>query len=99
MSDEPELRDLINAQTAQIGWQELQRHFARGVMICVAPELDLVAVAERMINDDKTQIEHWMNEGQLRNAELQDARQWQHDQTQFWAVTSPPWVLVQEIKA
>lgn len=97
MEKEPDLRTLINGQTAKIGWDELQRHFARGVMICVDPELDLIEVAEKVVTDDKVAVEAWMKQGKIRNAEMDDAKRWQQAQTDFWAVASAPWVLVQEI--
>jgi hypothetical protein len=33
------------AETAQIGWPELERFFARGILLHVARDLDLVSVA------------------------------------------------------
>lgn len=91
-------RDLLNAQTAQIEWEELQRHFARGVVIKVAPELDLINVATRIIDDDKAAIEAWMASGQVANATDDDARAWTVTQPTFWAVVVAPWVLVQPVQ-
>jgi len=88
-------RDLLNTQTAKIEWEELQRHFARGVVIKVAPELDLVNVASQIIADDKAAVEAWMASGQLANASDDDARTWTKSQPTFWAVVVAPWVLVQ----
>ncbi len=90
-------RDLLNAQTAKIAWEELQKHFARGVVIKVAPELDLVQVAAQVIADDKAQVEAWMASGQVANADDDDARTWVASQPMFWAVVVAPWVLVQPI--
>jgi len=88
-------RDLLNTQTAKIEWEELQRHFARGVVIKVAPELDLVNVASQIIADNKTEVEAWMASGQVANASDDDARAWTKTQPTFWAVVVAPWVLVQ----
>lgn len=90
-------RDLLNAQTAKIEWEELQRHFARGVVIKVAPELDLVQTAAHVIDDDKAAVETWMASGQIANASDDDAREWTKTQPTFWAVVVAPWVLVQPI--
>ena len=43
----------LNTETARIEWKELERHFARGVLLTVSPELDLVEVGAHMIHDDK----------------------------------------------
>lgn len=89
-------RDLLNAQTARIEWEELQRHFARGVVIKVAPELDLIHVAARLTDDDKAAFEAWLASGQVARATDDDARTWVRTQPSFWAVVVAPWVLVQE---
>lgn len=95
MTAEPTTRDLLNAQTAKIEWQELQRHFARGMVIKVAPGLDLVEVAARLVADDKAAFEGWLEQGLVCNASDDDARAWSDSQPTFWAVVVAPWVLVQ----
>lgn len=92
------LRAKLNAETGRLAWQELERHFARGVVILVAPGLDLVDVAFRISKDDKAAIETWMTQGHIRRAEADDARAWHENQTRFWAVVAAPWVLVQPIE-
>lgn len=93
------LRDLLNAQTGRIAWRELARHFARGVVVCVAPGEDLVAVAECLVADRAEAIENLYADGRLHRAMDADARRWQQDDTEFWAVVVAPWVLVQESNA
>ena len=44
----------LNTETARIEWKELERHFARGVLLTVSSELDLVEVGAHMIHDDDT---------------------------------------------
>ena len=39
------LRAKLNAETGKLAWKELERHFARGVVVKVAGDLDLVEVA------------------------------------------------------
>ena len=41
-------RARINQETARLPWRELQRFFAQGRVIAVAPELDLVELALRI---------------------------------------------------
>jgi hypothetical protein len=67
-------------------------------VIKVAPELDLINVAARIIDDDKTAIEAWMASGQVANATDDDAHAWVDTQPTFWAVVVAPWVLVQPIQ-
>jgi hypothetical protein len=93
-----ELLAHFNAQTARLAWPELARHFARGVVVKVAPGMDLVAVAVAMAQDRAEQIENWTRAGQLLRASDEDAQYWHEQGSVFWAVVVAPWVLVQEIK-
>lgn len=90
------VRDLLNAQTGRIGWPELSRHFARGVVVCVDAGEDLVAVAEAFVGDRADAIARLYDAGRLHRASDDDARRWQAEATGFWAVVVAPWVLVQE---
>lgn len=92
------LQAKLNAETGQLHWSELQRHFARGVVIHVAPPLDLVQVAARMAQDDAGAMGEWLQAGLVSRATTEDAAQWQRHGTQFWAVVVAPWVLVQPLR-
>jgi hypothetical protein len=96
MSDE--LRTQLNAETGKLSWKELERHFARGVVIHVAGELDLVEVAAAFVRDDRAAVERWLTEGRVARAGNEHAEKWHKEQPVFWAVVAAPWVLVQEIE-
>ena len=95
--EEIRVRDILNAQTGQLAWPELARHFARGVVVVVSPEEDLVAVEESMVGDNQAVINRLYEESKLHRAQDDDARDWDEENTRFWAVVVTPWVLVQEI--
>jgi hypothetical protein len=100
MSETDELlRAKLNAETGKLPWSELERHFARGVVIKVASDLDLVEVALAMSHDDKSIVEIWLTQGCIVRAETEDAIAWHAQQSQFWAVVAAPWVLIQEVAA
>ncbi len=90
-------RDKLNLETARIQWSELQTQFAGGRLIYVAPELDLVAVALSCARDDISQVQQWMDHGQVANVSDDQAKEWQDANRQFWAVVVKPWVLVQPL--
>ena len=94
--DGDELASQLNGETAVITWSELVRHFARGVVIHVSLELDLVDTAECMTRDDVDTIKSWLDTGVLRRASDDDARDWTVREPEFWCVVTAPWVLVQE---
>ena len=93
---ELELRTRLNSETGVLSWEELMPHFARGVVLRVSSNVDLIDVAEKVIRDDKVAVEPLMKNGDLRRATDDDARGWVKREPEFWCVVSAPWVLAQE---
>ncbi|NOX43638.1 MAG: DUF2288 domain-containing protein [Gammaproteobacteria bacterium] len=89
--------DQLNNETGKLNWKELERHFARGAVIKVAIEIDLVNAAAMFAEDNKVLVESWLASGQVVRANEDDARRWGKNQQVFWAIVTAPWVLVQEI--
>jgi len=87
----------INAETARIGWRELQRFFAQGYAVYIGPRLDLVEVAIEMQNDNKAQIERWLADAAMAPVSDAQARDWFERNAVVWCVVVRPWVLVQPI--
>jgi len=92
-----ELRGVLNGQTGKLDWQELQKHFARGVVIKVDPATDLIKTGVAFVRDNRQQIEVWMNEGKVCKANDNDALDWSKHKALFWTVVVAPWVLVQVV--
>jgi len=88
----------INAQTARISWQELQRFFATGNCVYIAPELDLVMVALHFARDDAAQIKSWKERDLLMRVSDEQAKIWLAEEAELWTVVIKPWVLVQQDK-
>ncbi|WP_028240435.1 DUF2288 domain-containing protein [Stutzerimonas azotifigens] len=83
-------------ETAPITWPELQPFFARGVLLQVGAQLDLVEVALAVAEDDGAAVGAWMRAGALGRLETNQAQDWQDRHPSLWAVVVAPWVLVQE---
>lgn len=96
---EQALRNTLNLETGQLAWRELQRHFARGAVIVVTRELDLIDVAVAFAQDNSVQTKAWIVSGQVAHATDADARRWQERNSMFWSLVIAPWVLVQELDA
>ena len=96
-SENNHLYQKLNQETGKINWQELQRHFARGNVIVVARDLDLVKVAEQISRDQRELIEPRLNSEKIYRATDKDALRWNKQNRSFWAVVIAPWVIVQEI--
>ena len=88
----------LHLETARVYWQELETHFARGVVIRVDSDLDLVEVATCLANDDKPAVEQWINAGKVQHLEMHVAKDWSARAPELWAVVVAPWVVVQERK-
>lgn len=95
----PDLETLFNAQTGQVSWAELERAFARGVLIRVDASLDLVAVACSVARDEASTLQGWMAAGQVAPVSAEEAQRWSSSAAQFWAVVAAPLVLAQPISS
>lgn len=89
------LQTRLNQETSRIAWSELQRFFAAGTVVAVAPELDLVDVAAQFSADNRNQVEQWLIAGHIGKVSDQQAKDWLVSDAEVWAVVVRPWVLVQ----
>ena len=99
MSGKKYSRQALNRETARIHWQELETHFARGVVIQVDSALDLVEVATCFANDDKRAVEARVKGGKVKHLDTLTAKDWGGRDPELWAVVVAPWVVVQERKS
>ncbi|MDJ1140429.1 DUF2288 domain-containing protein [Marinicella marina] len=84
-------------QMAPISFQELQKHFAKGILIKVTENMDLLDVAVAIHQDNAEQIQNWMENGSLERAHDEHAKDWIARRSVLMAVTVAPWVLVQDL--
>lgn len=87
----------VNLETSKISWLELQRFFAAGLAIAVDRQLDLVEVACQFANDNKAQVENWLQSQLIAPVSDQQAQTWHDNNAEVWAVVVKPWILVQPI--
>lgn len=83
-------------ETAAITWQELQPFFARGSLLWVAGDADLVEAALAVARNDQAQVAAWLAQGRVTMLEVEQAQDWLERDPALWAVVVAPWVLVQE---
>jgi hypothetical protein len=93
---EATLRAKLTEESGRLGWTELQRHFARGSVIKVAADLDLLEVALAVAMDRREVVENWIAAGRISHAADIDAIAWHARNAHFQAVVAAPWVLVRE---
>ncbi|MGD8175975.1 DUF2288 domain-containing protein [Marinimicrobium sp. ARAG 43.8] len=92
---EPPLETSLNLETARIPWHELQRFFAAGRAIAVAPELDLIKVGAELARDNSGQLQQWMEQGHVDAVSDEQAQAWFAANSEVWALVIRPYVLVQ----
>jgi len=92
-----EERARIAGETGEIAWRELQRFFASGRAVAVAPQLDLVEIALQMTLDNREQVETWMQDGRVGPVTDAQALEWIEANALMRAVVVKPWVLVQPV--
>ncbi|MBS0003200.1 MAG: DUF2288 domain-containing protein [Thioalkalivibrio sp.] len=87
----------LASECGELAWRELLPHFARGAVVRVDPELDLITVAEAFRDDDSARVGAWMRDGAIARASDEDARRWARREPVFRAIVVAPWVLAQEL--
>lgn len=90
------LYEHLAGEAGKITWQELQPHFARGVVVAVAASLDLIDVATRFAQDESVAVQAWLGQGLVVPVNDDQARRWTATNPLLQAVVVAPWVLVQE---
>lgn len=90
-------KEKVNLETSTIPWKELQRFFASGSAVFIAPTLDLVEVAYQFSIDNKDQVARWLQSNQVALVSDQQALAWLEVDADVWAVVVKPWILVQTI--
>lgn len=97
MTQEDLTKEKVNQETSKIAWSELQRFFAQGLAVNIAPELDLIVAANAFSKDDKARVEEWMKNQKIHLVTDQQAELWFENDTLMWAVVIKPWILVQPV--
>ena len=90
------LKERLNLQTARISWSEIERFFARGRVLDVTAEVDLIEVAVALTEDNVEKFDRWTHANQVRHLSDATAKQWVADDNNLWAVVIAPWVIAQK---
>jgi hypothetical protein len=89
------MRATLAAELGNVFWTDLRGHVARGVVVIVAEELDILDVGEAVAKDDKTRISAWIEGNLLRKPELLELEAWSKITDARWqSIVVAPFVLV-----
>ena len=86
-------------ETAIIEWKALERFWAKGDLIWVDDDLDLITVAAAMAENHGETFAQWRNAGTVAPVTAEQALDLQQRDPEIWAVVVSPFILVQEKKA
>ncbi len=97
MTQEPStLYAKLLGETASISWKELERFFAKGALLWVDTDLDLIEVAQAVAENQADKVAAWLAEGNVEKLSATRASDLQKRDPTLWAVVVSPWILVQE---
>ncbi len=86
----------LEAECDVIPYTELQKFFAKGMLVTVDPGMNLVDVALSLAADDAAQLKQWAEAGLVQRAHDKHARTWHANNALLRTVTVTPWILVQD---
>ena len=91
-----EIKIKLLAETAKVNWGELEKFFARGVLMQVSAKCNLVEVAAQMACDESDVIASLIKNEELVGLSVEQAKKWSETDAELWAVVVSPWVIVQQ---
>ena len=97
MSHELTPKQHFEQELGVISYIDLQKFFAKGIVLIATESLDVVETAIAINEDDAGQVQSWVDGGHLIRANDEHAKSWLETESVFKAVTVAPWVLVQEV--
>lgn len=97
MSHEMTPKAHFEQELGVISYLDLQKFFAKGIVLMAVEPLDMIEVAVAINEDDTQQVQSWVDAQLLIRANDDHARAWVETDAVFKAVTVAPWVLVQEV--
>ena len=97
-SSQQAIADIVR-QTAKITFSELAPWFAKGAIVRVDDDLDLVQIAYALSQDDCGSLESLIASGKVEKLRDSDASEWSDANQNLWAVVIVPWILVQVPRA
>lgn len=83
---------------AGVTWRELKIHLQRDAIITISTEIDLIEAAVAVAEDDKNQVEAWVDAGQLAKPTEKQLEIWEQEEDKsFQMLIVQPFILIQEI--
>ena len=89
------MRETLAAALGNVFFADLRAHLARGAVVVLAAELDILEVGEALAADDKAKVAAWIEKEQLRKPSLLELEAWSKIDDDRWeSLVVAPFVLV-----
>jgi hypothetical protein len=91
-------RDTLRAQVMAAPWVDLRDHHARGALLLLASEEDLIDVGLAIARDDRATVSALLARGALRKTSESEAKAFaERTSTRFQLLIVQPFVLAQQL--
>lgn len=91
-------KDELALSVDEAEWQWLKAHNERGVLITVAPDLDLAEAGIRIVEDDSATVRDWIMAGRLGKPSPEQLRSWDATpERRFQMLIVSPYILIKEL--
>ena len=90
-------REELQQECAPIFYTEIERFFAKGMLVLVSKDINIIDVALIVQADNSEELDKLIKQGIVIRAHDIHAIKWSQEKAQLLTVTAVPWLLVQEI--
>lgn len=99
MSENSKIKDYqeLKEECAPVFYKEIEKFFAKGMLVLVSQEIDIIKVALSLQNDDTETMQNWIASKQVIRVHDEHALKWSKVDETLLAIAAVPWILVQEI--
>ena len=92
------IREKLKKEIGPADWKVIGPHYARGAVIIVSPELDLIDVAIKVAEDDVDLVQDWIKDEKILRPTPDEAKEWEDTGRELTSIVVSPFVLLQELK-
>ncbi|MFK8013457.1 MAG: DUF2288 family protein [Marinicellaceae bacterium] len=93
----PKTHEELLQECAPVAYKEIEHFFARGMLVLISKNLNIIEIALLIQADDKNKLNKLIDQGDVVRVHDKHALKWSQNNTELMAVTVVPWLLVQEI--
>ncbi len=99
MSQErPAIYEVLSQSLDEAEWAWLKMHAERDGLIVVSQDLDLLNVGVKLAEDNKSDIQKWIQEHKITKPTQEQLATWNEKPTKrFLSLVVQPFVLIQEV--